>query len=152
MKTIITYGTFDLFHVGHLNLLERLKTLGDRLLVGVSTDEFNTIKGKSSFYSFAERSRIVSALSCVDLVFPEHNWEQKTEDIEKYQADIFGIGDDWAGQFDELQRYCQVVYLERTPSISTTSVKKNLSSLDAENVKLIKEGLDSVLNIVKDMG
>lgn len=149
MKTVITYGTFDLFHVGHLNLLERLKGLGDRLLVGVSTDEFNTVKGKSSFYSFAERSRIVSALTCVDLVFPEHSWEQKVEDMKKHQVDIFGIGDDWRGHFDALQQYCQVVYLERTPSISTTSVKKGLSNLDADKIKQIKQGLDSVLNLVK---
>ena len=149
MKTVITYGTFDLFHVGHLNLLERLSHLGDRLLVGVSTDEFNLLKGKSSFFSFAERSRIIAALSCVEDVFPEHNWEQKVDDIRKYQADVFGIGDDWSGQFNELEEYCQVVYLERTPSISSTEVKRGLSNINAEKIKQIQCGLESVSKIIK---
>lgn len=149
MKTVITYGTFDLFHVGHLNMLERLKALGDRLIVAVSTDEFNQLKGKSSVYSFDERARIVAALSCVDTVIPETHWQQKPQDIQQYQVDIFGIGADWQGKFNELESLCQVVYLPRTDNISTTKVKRSLSNFDSDTVKQIKEGLDSVLSIIE---
>ncbi|WP_416305802.1 adenylyltransferase/cytidyltransferase family protein [Neptunicella sp. SCSIO 80796] len=149
MKTVITYGTFDLFHIGHLRILERLRQLGDRLVVGVSTDEFNSIKGKQSIYSYQERAAIVEALSCVDLVIPEDNWQQKQQDIQHYTVDIFGIGSDWQGKFDELESLCQVVYLPRTPTISTTELKKSLSKVDAQSISQIKQGLDSVLNLVK---
>lgn len=148
-KTILTYGTFDLLHVGHLNMLERLKALGDRLIVGVSTDEFNQQKGKQSVYSFEERSRIVNALECVDEVIPETCWEQKISDIQSHNVAIFGIGEDWRGEFSELAEYCEVVYLPRTPSISSTEVKKSLTSFNDERIKEIKAGLDSVLNIIK---
>ncbi|MFT2091410.1 adenylyltransferase/cytidyltransferase family protein [Paraglaciecola sp. 2405UD69-4] len=149
MKTIITYGTFDLLHVGHVNLLERLRALGDKLIVGVSTDEFNLLKGKQCIYGYAERARIVGALGCVDLVIPENNWSQKSGDIKKYNIDLFGIGADWQGKFDELQTLCEVIYLPRTPSISTTSLKKALSQIDSEAIQKIKQGLDGVLDIVK---
>ncbi|GAB2690035.1 adenylyltransferase/cytidyltransferase family protein [Aliiglaciecola sp. 3_MG-2023] len=149
MKTILTYGTFDLLHVGHVNLLERLSALGDKLIVGVSTDEFNLLKGKQCIYGYAERAKIVGALGCVDLVIPEHNWEQKSEDIKEYNIDVFGIGADWQGKFDELQTLCEVIYLPRTPSISTTSLKKALSQIDSEAIQKIKQGLDGVLDIVK---
>ncbi|WP_340678125.1 adenylyltransferase/cytidyltransferase family protein [Paraglaciecola sp.] len=149
MKTILTYGTFDLLHVGHVNMLERLKELGDKLIVGVSSDEFNLLKGKKSLYSYAERAKIVGALRCVDLVIPEHNWAQKTQDIQQYQVDIFGIGADWQGKFDELKPLCEVVYLSRTPSISTTDLKKALSQIDSATIQQIKRGLDSVLDLVK---
>ncbi|MEP4890016.1 MAG: adenylyltransferase/cytidyltransferase family protein [Aliiglaciecola sp.] len=149
MKTILTYGTFDLLHVGHVNLLERLRALGDKLIVGVSTDEFNLLKGKQCIYGYAERAKIVGALGCVDLVIPEHNWEQKSEDIKEYNIDIFGIGADWQGKFDELQTLCEVIYLPRTPSISTTSLKKALSQIDSDAIQKIKQGLDGVLDIVK---
>ncbi|AGH45790.1 adenylyltransferase/cytidyltransferase family protein [Paraglaciecola psychrophila] len=149
MKTVITYGTFDLLHVGHVNMLERLADLGGKLIVGVSTDEFNLLKGKHSVYSYAERAKIVSALRCVDQVIAEHDWQQKKKDIEQYQIDIFGIGADWQGKFDELSANCEVVYLPRTPSISTTDLKKALSKIDSAAIQQIKLGLDSVLNIVK---
>ncbi|UAA39506.1 adenylyltransferase/cytidyltransferase family protein [Paraneptunicella aestuarii] len=148
-KTVLTYGTFDLFHIGHLKMLQRLKAMGDKLIVAVSTDEFNALKGKRSVYSYEERAAIIAALSCVDLVIPEQSWEQKAQDIQQYQVDIFGIGSDWKGKFDELADLCQVVYLDRTPSISTTEVKRALSNLDSDKIKQIKDGLDSVLSIVK---
>lgn len=149
MKTVITYGTFDLLHVGHVNMLQRLAALGDKLIVGVSTDEFNLLKGKQSVYSYAERAKIISALGCVDQVIAEHDWQQKMQDIEKYQVDIFGIGADWQGKFDELMSLCEVVYLPRTPSISTTDLKKALSKIDSAAIQQIKSGLDSVLDLVK---
>jgi glycerol-3-phosphate cytidylyltransferase len=149
MKTIITYGTFDLLHVGHVNMLERLAELGDKLIVGVSTEEFNMEKGKHSIYSYAERAKIVEALRCVDQVIAEHDWQQKVKDIKQYQIDIFGIGADWQGKFDELSSHCEVVYLPRTPSISTTDLKKALSKIDGATIQQIKNGLDSVLDLVK---
>ena len=126
MTTVLTYGTFDLFHVGHLRLLQRLKDLGDRLVVGVSTDAFNSIKQKKTYVPFTERLEIVGALRYVDAVFPEENWDQKVRDIQQYQADIFAMGDDWAGKFDYLRIYAQVCYLPRTPGISTTQIKDDL--------------------------
>ncbi len=124
MKTILTYGTFDLFHIGHLRLLERARALGDRLVVGVSTDKFNEIKGKKTLIPFEHRSAIVAGIRYVDLVIPEKNWEQKIVDIEKHQVDIFVMGDDWKGKFDELEKFCKVIYLERTEKISTTQFKQ----------------------------
>lgn len=126
-KIVITYGTFDLFHIGHLRLLKRLKNLGDKLYVGVSTDEFNALKNKKSFISFEDRCEIVKSLECVDYVFPENNWEQKVEDIKKYNAKIFAMGDDWVGHFDFLKEFCDVIYLPRTEGISSSFIKKELS-------------------------
>ena len=123
-KTVITYGTFDMFHIGHLRLLERMRNYGDRVVVGVSTDEFNAIKGKRSLIPFDERREIVSALKCVDLVISETCWEQKVEDIRKYCVDVFVMGDDWVGKFDFLRPYCEVKYLSRTDNISTTILKE----------------------------
>ncbi|WJG10581.1 adenylyltransferase/cytidyltransferase family protein [Aliiglaciecola sp. LCG003] len=151
MKTILTYGTFDLLHVGHLNMLERLKSMGDKLIVGVSTDEFNQQKGKQSIFSFDERARIINALSCVDEVIPEKNWQQKPEDIHKYNVDIFGIGDDWQGKFDSLNEFCEVHYLSRTKDISSTSLKQALSNIDKEFIRQIKDNLDHMFTIVKAM-
>ncbi len=128
MKTVLTYGTFDLFHIGHLNLLERLSRMGDRLIVGVSSDSFNKQKGKSSLFPYEERARIISSLYCVEYVFPELNWFQKPEDIKQYDVDVFGIGDDWKGKFDYLDEYCKVVYLPRTENISSSSLKESLQS------------------------
>lgn len=125
MKKVITYGTFDLFHLGHLNILKRAKELGNYLIVAVSTDEFNKIKNKTCYYSFEERKKIVEAIKYVDEVIAEENWEQKIHDIKKYNIDIFVMGDDWAGKFDNLKNYCDVVYLERTPNISTTKIKED---------------------------
>jgi len=128
MTTVITYGTFDLFHVGHLKLLERAAALGDRLVVGVSTDAFNLGKHKDCIHSFKDRAAIVGALRIVDEVFPEESWEQKTNDIQRYGADIFVIGDDWKGEFDFLKQYCKVHYLSRTPGVSTTQRKELIAS------------------------
>lgn len=125
-KTIITYGTFDMFHIGHLNLLNRVKSLGDRLIVGVSTDEFNNLKGKKTLIPFDQRRQIVEAIRGVDLVIPEENWDQKVRDIQQHDVKIFAMGDDWAGKFDHLREYCNVVYLERTAGISTTDLKRSL--------------------------
>lgn len=129
MKKVITYGTFDLFHIGHLRLLERAKKLGDYLIVAVSTDEFNALKNKKSFFPFEHRVEIVRSIKFVDLVIPETCWEQKVEDIKKYNVDVFAIGDDWEGKFDFLKDYCEVVYLPRTEGISSTDIKKLLNSL-----------------------
>src|SRR5690554_6734617 len=122
-KTIITYGTFDLFHIGHLNLLRRLKELADHVIVAVSTDEFNHQKGKKTLIPFEQRAAIVESIRYVDQVIPEESWEQKISDIRKYEVDIFAIGKDWEGKFDSLNEYCDVVYLERTHNISTSELK-----------------------------
>lgn len=127
MKKVITYGTFDLLHYGHINLLQRAKALGDYLIVALSTDEFNTIeKGKKTYFTYEERKRLLEAIRYVDLVIPEENWEQKITDVQEFRVDTFVIGDDWTGKFDFLKDYCEVVYLERTPEISTTKIKTDL--------------------------
>ena len=149
MKTILTYGTFDLFHIGHLRLLQRLRALGDRLIVGVSTDEFNATKGKQTIVPFADRAEIISALSCVDLVIPETCWEQKADDIKHHQVDILGMGDDWRGKFDDLSSLCEVVYLPRTEGISSTQIRNNLRMLSAEHVRELKQALDLMSAIVE---
>ncbi|AYJ79296.1 glycerol-3-phosphate cytidylyltransferase [Aliarcobacter cryaerophilus ATCC 43158] len=126
-KIVLTYGTFDMFHIGHLNLLNRLKSLGDKLIVAVSTDEFNSIKGKKTLIPFEQRALIVKNLKCVDMVIAEENWEQKIDDIKKYNVDIFAMGNDWKDKFDFLKDYCEVIYLPRTQNISTTQLKKELN-------------------------
>jgi len=123
MKKIITYGTFDLFHYGHLRLIKRAKALGYHLTVAVSTDEFNATKGKKCVYPYKHRAEIVEAIKYVDKVIPEKNWEQKILDIQNNNIDIFVIGNDWEGKFDFLKEYCEVIYLDRTNDISTTDVK-----------------------------
>lgn len=140
MKTVITYGTFDLFHVGHVRLLKRLRQLGDRLVVGLSTDAFNELKGKSCVFPYEHRKEILLATQYVDDVFPEDNWEQKRHDIIREEAAIFAMGDDWAGKFDDLENICQVVYLPRTPDTSTTEIKQVF-------VKLKEERLHEVRNV-----
>ena len=128
MKRVLTYGTFDLLHPGHINLLERAKALGDCLIVAISTDEFNSIKNKRAFYSFDNRKKILEAIKYVDLVISESSWEQKVDDIKKYGVDIFVMGDDWKGKFDHLREYCEVVYLPRTKGISTTKLKEEFKA------------------------
>jgi glycerol-3-phosphate cytidylyltransferase len=128
VKKVITYGTFDMFHVGHLRLLQRIKEMGDELIVAVSTDEFNNLKGKKVLIPYKQRAEIVANIKCVDKVIPENNWEQKIDDIKKYEIDVFVMGDDWKGKFDFLKEYCDVVYLPRTENISTTKLKKSLSA------------------------
>jgi len=125
-KIVITYGTYDLLHVGHINLLKRAKALGDYLIVGLSTDEFNRIKNKDCFLPYAQRKAVLETIRYVDEVIPEENWEQKVTDIKNKKVDIFVMGNDWEGKFDELKKYCEVVYLERTPNISTTCLKENI--------------------------
>ena len=127
MKKVITYGTFDLLHAGHINLLRRAKELGDYLIVVVSTDEFNwNEKRKKCYFSYEERKKLVEAVLYVDLVIPENNWEQKVSDVQEYHVDTFVMGDDWVGKFDFLKEYCDVVYLPRTEGISTTKIKQDL--------------------------
>lgn len=130
MIKVITYGTYDLLHMGHINLLRRARALGDHLTVGLSTDEFNAIKHKTSFLSYEHRKAILEAIRYVDSVIPEENWEQKVSDIKKHNIDIFVIGDDWEGKFDFLKEHCKVVYLERTKNISTTMLKEMKSLSD----------------------
>lgn len=127
MRKVITYGTFDLFHVGHLNILKRAKELGDYLIVAVSSDSFNAIKGKKCVISDEDRMTIVEAIRYVDKVIPENGWEQKISDIKDNDIDVFVMGDDWTGKFDELKEYCEVVYLPRTDGISTTELKEKMS-------------------------
>ncbi|MEQ7216578.1 glycerol-3-phosphate cytidylyltransferase [Enterococcus asini] len=131
MKRIITYGTFDLLHYGHINLLRRAKEQGDYLVVALSTDEFNwNEKQKKCYFAYEKRKQLLEAIRYVDLVIPEENWEQKTTDVELYHIDKFVMGDDWAGKFDfiEEQTNAEVVYLPRTPEISTTQIKKDLET------------------------
>lgn len=128
MRRIITYGTFDLLHYGHIRLLQRCKEQGDYLVVALSTDEFNAGKGKKSYFSYDDRKRMLEAIRYVDLVIPEETWEQKPDDVQRYHIDVFVMGDDWEGKFDELEEHCEVVYLPRTPEISTTQIKADLKS------------------------
>ena len=139
MKRVLTYGTFDLFHYGHLKLLERAKKLGDYLIVGVSTDEFNRIKGKKSIFPYEHRKEIVKNIKYVDEVIPEENWEQKINDVKKYKIDVFVMGEDWKGKFDFLKDYCEVIYLPRTKGITSTSLKTVLESLNDESIKNIEK-------------
>lgn len=127
MKKVITYGTFDLLHYGHVRLLKRAKELGDYLIVGLSTDEFNELqKHKESYNNYAERKYILEAIRYVDEVIPEQDWDQKINDVQKYHIDTFVMGNDWQGKFDFLKQYCNVIYLPRTPGISTSKIKKDL--------------------------
>lgn len=143
-KVVITYGTFDLFHIGHLNLLKRAKSLGDFLIVAVSTDKFNEIKGKKTLIPYEHRAEIVRSIKYVDLVIPEESWEQKIEDIKKYNVDIFVIGEDWKGKFDYLKQYCEVIYLPRTSGISTTQLKKSFATF----LSISKEDLIKAIEIL----
>lgn len=130
MKTILTYGTFDVLHAGHIRLLARAKALGNRLIVGLSTDAFNTLKHKSSLLDFDNRRIVLEAVRYVDLVIPEGNWDQKLTDVRHYNVDIFVMGDDWEGKFDFLKPECEVVYLPRTEKISSTGIREELRGLE----------------------
>lgn len=127
-KIIITYGTFDMFHIGHLNLLKRLKEIGSKLIVAVSTDDFNELKNKKTLIPYEQRAEIVASIKHVDLVIPETSWEQKISDIHKYKINTFAIGKDWEGKFDFLKEHCEVIYLDRTEGISTTELKQSLKN------------------------
>ena len=148
MKKLITYGTFDLFHVGHVRLLKRISNLGDYLTVACSTDKFNSIKGKKCIFPYEERKEILESCSFVDRVIPENNWEQKIEDIEKYNIDLFVMGSDWTGKFDYLQESTNVLYLPRTENISSTNVKKAINAYNQEtlisSINLLSQGLEEI--------
>ncbi len=135
MRKVITYGTFDLLHRGHINLLRRAREMGDFLVVGLSSDEFNAIKHKRSFYSYEERKLVLEAVRHVDLVIPEHDWEQKARDIREHGIDVFVMGDDWRGKFDDLKELCEVVYLPRTEGVSTTQTKAHLRLTGSSDVE-----------------
>ncbi|HUE91262.1 adenylyltransferase/cytidyltransferase family protein [Pseudomonas sp.] len=129
-RTLITYGTFDMFHIGHLRLLERMRELGKRVVVGVSTDEFNVLKGKHALVPYVERQAIVAALKYVDLVIAEGSWQQKAADIQQYGVDCLVMGDDWTGRFDHLREFCEVLYLPRTPGVSSTELRELLMRMN----------------------
>lgn len=135
MKRILTYGTFDLLHYGHIRLLKRAKALGDYLIVALSTDEFNALKGKKAYHSYEKRKMMLEAIRYVDLVIPENTWEQKKSDVLDYHVDVVVMGDDWAGsdKFDYLREYCDIVFLPRTEGVSTSQIKKDLGLVEAEN-------------------
>lgn len=127
MKKVITYGTFDLLHYGHINLLKRAKQMGDYLVVCLSTDEFNkNSKNKECYFSYEIRKQLLESIRYVDLVIPENNWDQKIDDIKEFGINTFVMGDDWKGKFVFLKEYCEVIYLPRTKEISTTKIKKDL--------------------------
>lgn len=142
MRRVITYGTFDLLHKGHILLLQRARALGDHLTVALSTDEFNAIKGKKAYTPWADRKLILEALACVDEVIPENSWDQKVEDIKKHNIDLFVMGNDWENKFDFLKEFCEVVYLPRTEGISTSKIK--------EDLKEIKEELDRISHKIEN--
>lgn len=125
-KTVLTYGTFDLLHYGHLEILKKAKDLGDELIVGLSTDSFNEIKGKKCKFPYAKRKEFLESLSYVDKVIPENEWEQKIQDVNDHEVDVFVMGEDWSGKFDFLKEFCEVHYFPRTKGISTTQIKKLL--------------------------
>lgn len=135
MKRILTYGTFDLLHYGHIRLLKRAKALGDYLIVALSTDEFNELKGKKAYHNYEKRKLMLEAIRYVDLVIPENTWEQKKSDVLDYHVDVVVMGDDWAGsdKFDYLKEYCDIVFLPRTEGVSTTQIKQDLGLGEAKN-------------------
>ena len=144
MKRVLTYGTYDLLHYGHIRLLKRAKELGDYLIVGLSTEKFNELKGKKTYRNYNTRKEMLEAIRYVDLVIPEENWEQKVNDIKEYKVDVVVMGSDWANsdRFEYLRDYCEVVYLDRTEGISTTKIKKDLNLQEpVANVDQIPESI-----------
>lgn len=135
MKRVLTYGTFDLLHYGHIRLLKRAKELGDYLVVALSTDEFNEIKGKKAYHDYETRKKMLEAIRYVDLVIPEENWEQKVSDVQDYKIDVVVMGSDWADsdRFDYLKEYCELTFLPRTEGISTTKIKEDLGLQEPKN-------------------
>jgi len=140
MKRVLTYGTFDLLHYGHIRLLKRARELGDYLIVAISTDEFNDVKNKKAYHNYMTRREMLEAIRYVDLVIPEESWNQKVDDVLNYKVDVVVMGDDWAGheKFEELKEYCEVVYLDRTKGVSTTKIKKEL------HLQPIKSGINQI--------
>ncbi len=147
-RVVLTYGTFDLFHIGHLSILKRLKALGDELVVGVSTDEFNAVKGKKTVVRFEDRLEIVRNVRCVDRVIPESSWEQKLADVRRFGVSTFGMGDDWKGRFDFLREHCEVVYLSRTAGVSSTDMKRLINVLDQSHVSELKVAFEMIGSVV----
>ena len=144
MKRVLTYGTYDLLHYGHIRLLKRAKELGDYLIVGLSTERFNELTGKKTYHNYNTRKEMLEAIRYVDLVIPEENWEQKINDIKEYKVDVVVMGSDWANsdRFEYLRDYCEVVYLDRTEGISTTKIKKDLNLQEpVANVDQIPESI-----------
>ncbi len=142
MKRVLTYGTYDLLHYGHIRLLKRAKELGDYLIVAISTDEFNAIKGKKAYHDYETRKEMLEAVRYVDLVIPEKTWEQKIDDVKEYHVDVVVMGSDWAGneKFEQLRDYCEVVYLDRTEGVSTSKIKKELNlQAPEDNINQIPE-------------
>lgn len=139
MKKVLTYGTYDLLHRGHINLLKRAKEMGDYLIVGLSTDEFNKQKNKQSFYSYEERKLVLEAIKYVDEVIPENDWGQKREDIQKHDVDLMVMGDDWLGKFDDLKKLCRVIYIPRSVGISTSIIKGRLRLTEDQNIDLTND-------------
>ena len=135
MKRILTYGTFDLLHFGHIEILRRAKALGDYLIVAVSTDEFNKIKNKKAYHNYETRKKMLEAIRYVDLVIPENDWEQKISDVKEYKVDMVVMGSDWKNNenFEKLKDLCEVVYLPRTEGISTTKIKQDLGLAEPNN-------------------
>ena len=146
--TVVTYGTFDLFHVGHVRLLKRLRAMGDRLVVGLSSDEFNKVKGKNVIIPYKDRKEILLSCRYVDDVFIENHWEQKREDLIREKADIFAMGDDWAGKFDDLDDIVKVLYLPRTKDISTTDLKTVMKEINEEKIREVRNVARHLLDIV----
>lgn len=150
-RVVLTYGTFDLFHVGHVRLLQRIRALGSTLVVGLSTDEFNAQKGKQTIIPYDAREEVLLSCRYVDKVFPETCWEQKRDDIFRENVKVFAMGDDWAGRFDDLQEICDVVYLPRTRDVSTTDIKGWVSTLKAEKVAELTTAVDNVRRLLRDL-
>jgi glycerol-3-phosphate cytidylyltransferase len=150
-KRVITYGTFDMFHIGHLELLKRVSEFADETIVAVSTDEFNEVKGKKTIIPYAQRAEIVEAIRYVDSVIPENNWSQKIDDIQTHNIDLFIMGDDWKGKFDDLKPYCSVLYLPRTQDISSTKLKSALKTFSAINTNELNQALEVLQRIKENM-
>tara|TARA_R110001599_G_scaffold5241_5_gene26347 strand:- start:875 stop:1339 length:465 start_codon:yes stop_codon:yes gene_type:complete len=150
-RIVLTYGTFDLFHIGHLKILQRASALGDELIVAVSTDEFNAVKGKKVMIPYEQRAEIVGNIKCVTKVIPEDNWGQKIDDIKAHNVDVFVMGSDWSGKFDELTEYCEVVYMDRTTDISTTSLKNSLKDILTISPEKLKEALNVIEQLLKEL-
>lgn len=148
-KTALTYGTFDMFHIGHLELLKRVSSLADRVIVGVSTDDFNRSKDKKCVIPYEQRASIVSSIKGVDLVIPEYSWEQKENDILRYSVDLFVMGNDWEGEFDHLNSLCEVRYLARTEGVSTSQIKEMLKGVSPK-LKSEINNLFEILEIIKN--
>lgn len=146
MKKVITYWTFDILHKWHINILKRAKEMWDYLIVWISSDEFNNLKNKKSFYSYEERKFLLESIKYVDEVIPENDRIQKKEDIKKYSINTFVMWDDWKWKFDELKNLCEVIYLPRTPEISTTKLKSLIWDMNNENI----EKLEEVISALKD--